>query len=658
MALPSIQECAAVLDPLAPFLLRAVIGSAAVIGLAALATLAMRRSSAAARHGAWLLGFIGALLLPVLSAALPGWHVLPRAAPIQPNQTASVISPIEQELAITPSPELTPPPVESAPPPSAPAPLRQDTIADTSEASRAAARPPLSVAMKTTGIKLASNSPIGPHLESKPAPHSQHLPWIAWLVLCWALGSLLALARVLLGHLSLWWLQRRCSTLSAGSLFDLLQRLCTDLQIDRPVELLCTPLRSMPMTWGLWRPRLLLPEQAADWPENQRRDVLLHELGHVLRRDCLTQFLSQVACALYWFNPLAWVAARRMQVERERACDDLVLNSGVDAPSYARHLLASVSDWSMPTFGLAGAAVAMARPSTLEERMQAILDARLSRRRPGAYARIAMALLLLAALVPVAILKAQTSAAQERSSRGGSQDPTQGHPDASPQAPTTRPAPQGEISGSGFSGGRGGGVGDPTTPVLGEGPTCPLDATLYSIRLPLDKITKLDVAALQASAATPASFEKALAALGGAKPLYRADQSVRLSGDTIRIGSHTPYVSNTMMTSSGKSIDHVSYMGTGATFSLAGKTAARGGIDLDLNIEVSSFSDSPVSIDNKGERFQPIIYTFNLEHKGRVPPGQPFVVATVDAVSVDKDGNAAAFIAIVRVGEPQSPAAK
>src|SRR5436305_2592215 len=82
LALPSVQECAAVLDRRSPQLLRAAVGSAVVIALTALATLMMRRASAAARHGVWLAGAVGALLLPVLSAMLPGWHVLPHMRPV------------------------------------------------------------------------------------------------------------------------------------------------------------------------------------------------------------------------------------------------------------------------------------------------------------------------------------------------------------------------------------------------------------------------------------------------------------------------------------------------------------------------------------------------------------------------------------------------
>src|SRR5205085_7434506 len=97
--------------------------------------------------------------------------------------------------------------------------------------------------------------------------------------------------------------------------------------------------------------------------------------------DCLTQFIGEVACALYWFNPLPWLSARRMCVERELACDDLVLSGGCKASDYATHLIEIARSFRrMPRV----AAIAMARSSALEGRISAIVDSSRPRRGPRA----------------------------------------------------------------------------------------------------------------------------------------------------------------------------------------------------------------------------------------------------------------------------------
>ena len=67
--------------------------------------------------------------------------------------------------------------------------------------------------------------------------------------------------------------------------------------------------------------------------------MLLHELAHIQRGDLPLQTLLLLACALQWFNPLIWLAYRRLIIERERACDDMVLAAGVRPATYARDLL-------------------------------------------------------------------------------------------------------------------------------------------------------------------------------------------------------------------------------------------------------------------------------------------------------------------------------
>jgi hypothetical protein len=263
----------------------------------------------------------------------------------------------------------------------------------------------------------------------------------------------------------------------------------------------------------------------------------------------------------------------------------------------------------------------------------------------------AVVLMLLAMLTTVAAAQQETSGGGGFGRGGGGRS----------QSPTTRPS--GGFGGGGFTGGGFGGGGSARgfssssasrTPTLGEGPTCTFDATVYDLRLPADQIGRLDVAALAGASESADGFEKAMAALGTAKPMYRTDQSVRLSGDRISISAQMPYVTGSNITARGQTMNSISYMNTGAIFSLAGK-ASSSSIDMDLDINVSSFLDSGVTV---GDNKAPVIYTATLSHKGAVQPHKAFIVVTVDAGSLDKDGKAVAYIARVIVGEPQQPAAK
>jgi membrane carboxypeptidase/penicillin-binding protein len=103
------------------------------------------------------------------------------------------------------------------------------------------------------------------------------------------------------------------------------------------------------------------------------RLVLVHELAHVRRRDVLVQAIADVACAIHWCNPLVWICARRLRVEREIAADDAVLAAGVRPSRYAEELVAVASS-AMPS-----AALAMAERSSLETRVASILASRLAR---------------------------------------------------------------------------------------------------------------------------------------------------------------------------------------------------------------------------------------------------------------------------------------
>jgi beta-lactamase regulating signal transducer with metallopeptidase domain len=168
------------------------------------------------------------------------------------------------------------------------------------------------------------------------------------------------------------------------------------MRIERQVRLGLIDEHSSPLATGLFRSAILLPRSAAAWSADRRRAVLLHELAHIKRRDCRVQLLAHIACALYWFNPLVWMAVSRLRSERERACDDEVLRFGAQASSYAAHLL-DIARELRPTMRPT-AALAMARPSELEGRLISVLAAGRARV-PARGSRWAIAVLLFATTV-------------------------------------------------------------------------------------------------------------------------------------------------------------------------------------------------------------------------------------------------------------------
>lgn len=162
----------------------------------------------------------------------------------------------------------------------------------------AKAAPPLLVSV------VASQSAPAP-APAAPAPHDPFPPparvgaLALWLAGALALGLLLA------------WRQRRFTA-----------RLCADGQ-----DLLRAPAGSSPALLGIWRPRLVLPQDFEErFDADERRLILAHEAVHARRRDNAWNLLAAALLALQWFNPLAWWALGRMRADQELACDATVLN--------------------------------------------------------------------------------------------------------------------------------------------------------------------------------------------------------------------------------------------------------------------------------------------------------------------------------------------
>jgi len=322
----------ALLSALTPLLFDSALKGVALLALAAFCALALWRASAASRHLVWLVAVLALLIVPLLSIALPQWRVLPKWA--------------ASPAVTTPAAALT----DRADPPDRPneprTALRLPVPPETADA-------PLESSIALPPPPTADSENAEPRIADFARP-----TWREWPPLAWAAGFTLIALRLLAAHVLLRHAARRCAivadtvappptsqdraatpprhgTSGDEALTATLATARAQLGIRQRVTLLIDEKRTIPVVWGVFRPRLLLPAEAREWTAEQLRSVLLHELAHVKRRDALTQWLTQIACALHWWNPLVWLAAWRLHVERERACDDLVLASGVRPSAYA-----------------------------------------------------------------------------------------------------------------------------------------------------------------------------------------------------------------------------------------------------------------------------------------------------------------------------------
>lgn len=169
----------------------------------------------------------------------------------------------------------------------------------------------------------------------------------------------------------------------------------------------------IPHTWGVLRPIIILPPGAGSWAAERVDAVLLHELGHIRRGDALCNLVTRLAVLFYWFHPLAWLMWRRVRQDAERACDALVVEQGMPAAHYARHLLSLVRDARRRQHPLASN---MAAEPDLAGRIRALLEPRLRRhgRRPGARVGRLTALVSMAALVGSTLLMAGHDTSTEK----------------------------------------------------------------------------------------------------------------------------------------------------------------------------------------------------------------------------------------------------
>ncbi len=222
------------------------------------------------------------------------------------------------------------------------------------------------------------------------------------LVLVWAAGAVIFLLLLATGLARLCWLAARSRRLTDGCCRAIAGELARHAGLRRPVRVLESDHPTLLVTWGLLRPTIVLPRSTAIWPEPRLRIVLAHEIAHIARGDWPVQMLAEIVRAAYWFNPLAWLACRRLRHESERAADDTVLRMGIDGYEYATELVTLARELArgrQPAFP----ALAMARRSGFERRVSAVMNTQLDHTAGSWRSRLATAGLMLALIGPIVI---------------------------------------------------------------------------------------------------------------------------------------------------------------------------------------------------------------------------------------------------------------
>ena len=235
----------------------------------------------------------------------------------------------------------------------------------------------------------------------------------------WLAGALAMFSALIVGFARLSAAARSAARVGDGPWATQAAELREAYRLRRPLTLLQSRHPSLLVTWGLFRPVVILPAGAPRWTGDRVGFVLAHELAHVRRRDWVVHLGAELLKCVHWFNPLVWIACARLRDESERACDDAVLNRGVDGGAYARDLVEIARELRQRR--LWAAAPAMTRASSLERRVRAMLDSRLNRRPVSRGASVGTLMLLAAITLPIAGF----TAAQTFSSLTGSiVDPT------------------------------------------------------------------------------------------------------------------------------------------------------------------------------------------------------------------------------------------
>jgi beta-lactamase regulating signal transducer with metallopeptidase domain len=316
----------------------------AIMTLAGILTYGFKKSSAEIRYTIWGVAFFLLIILPV-TPMVPNWIVLQiddltTSVPVYPDQ------------------------------------------GNVNESAAKVARGESGEAVETKTAGWTAGTTTATPLEAVQSNPMNAAPmWgkviVVILFSTWLLVTSFLVGRFIYQILYVGGITRRAVRVSGGKLGGEINYIMSSLGIRRRMRVMLSGEVSMPFAWGIFHPVIILPGDAEEWPEDRIHSVLIHELAHINRWDYPIHIIIEIVRALYWPNPIVWIAARKSVMERERACDDFALRSGTSYADYAEHLL------HIAKMQIEGdtqvAAVTMAGEPGLMERISHVMNRQMNR---------------------------------------------------------------------------------------------------------------------------------------------------------------------------------------------------------------------------------------------------------------------------------------
>jgi beta-lactamase regulating signal transducer with metallopeptidase domain len=376
---------------MAGYLLR----TSVVLTLALLAAAAARRRPAALRHFILSSGLIGLLLLPFLSLAPLSWR-----SPLVPGWMAPAEEhaggPAARLLPYDPEPSRGPE-LSGAARARIEAPNKEGLrLGDMSENGARRTGEPAATSL-TAGRAAVSSAPAP---EPRAAARNTGGAFGFAMAFLWSAGVAALVLRLAAGLSGALRLTAEGRPLAGALWHDLIERFLAHVPFRRRVRLKSHPEVLVPLTWGWRRPVILLPSGAEAWSAEERSSALFHELSHIKRADFAVMLLVRSSLAVFWWNPLCWVAYRELLKEQELACDELVLRAGIRPSSYAASLIAFRRSagfrWN-PSAALLG----MLGRASFQDRLAAILRQKITMMEVKMKTKIMLALMLVMAVALV-----------------------------------------------------------------------------------------------------------------------------------------------------------------------------------------------------------------------------------------------------------------